>query len=154
MTATLPALAGTADLEDWLGETLDVGDVNRAEALLGAASALVRSETAQTWLDANGDLDTVPADVAAVVVQCAARVWRNPAGVVHETAGPFSARYAEAVAEGLYLTATERAILDRHKPSTSGLWTMATTRQDVETGTTYVDDDAGVPIPVIGREPY
>jgi hypothetical protein len=125
---TQPALATVEDLGRWPGVVIG-NDQTSAEALLAAASALVRRHCRQTWLDDDGELeDDIPPAVGVVVVQVAARVWNNPTGVVHDVAGPFSARYAEWVAAGLVLTDTEKAMLPA--PPTSGLWAQGTTRGD------------------------
>lgn len=103
------ALATVAQLAAWVGETIDSADL-RALALLDAASTLVRSEASQVWADP----ETAPADVVMVVVQVAARVWRNPSGAIQDTTGPFTVRWSERMGDGMYLTETERDILFRY----------------------------------------
>ena len=156
---TTPALADVADLEAWLGAEVPAERGPQVEALLDGASLLVRDYVDLDWLDDDGDLDPTAAGYATartVTVQAAARVYRNPAGVIHETAGPFSSRRAEAEAQGLYLTATERSMLDRIEGKAKrALWTQATTREDIETGTVFVAEEGGTDrIPLIAPEPY
>lgn len=161
----LPPLAEISDLAAWLGEEID-DDNQRAEALLAAASRLVRAETRREWRTEDDELDdgdpaltTDALEVAQqVTVSVAARMWANPTGVIHETEGPFSARWSEQVAEGLYLTDTEKAMLARYSTqSTSGLWTLATTRGDTpDVETVAVEYTSGLvpaePLPWSGPE--
>jgi hypothetical protein len=118
--AVLPALADIDALEAWTGDTIPDDDP-RALAVLAAASALVRSETRRTWLDDMGALAAIPDEVAA-------RVWNNPDGAIQDVTGPFSARFSERIADGLYLTDTERAICARHRLQSTGVWSLGTTR--------------------------
>lgn len=168
----LPPLVTVADLADWLGESIEYEDA-RAGAVLRAASTLVRRETGRSWLTDPEDLtvldestpsiDADDLEVAQTVVkQVASRVWVNPTGVVHETTGPFSARYAEDAAQGLHLTATEAEMLSPYKTTArSGLHTIATTREDPvgitdlgiydpATGTVYAEvTPPGAPLPFL-----
>ena len=125
--AALPALADIDALEAWTGDTIPDDDP-RALAVLAAASALVRSETRRTWLDDMGALAAIPDELGMVVVQVAARVWNNPDGAIQDVTGPFSARFPERIADGLYLTDTERAICARHRQQSTGVWSLGTTR--------------------------
>jgi hypothetical protein len=118
--AVLPALADIDALEAWTGDTIPDDDP-RALAVLAAASALVRSETRRTWLDDMGALAAVPDELGMVVVQVAARKWLNPEDVIQDGTGPFTARFSERTADGLYLTDTERAICARHRLQSTGV---------------------------------
>lgn len=165
----LPPLVEAEAFEQWLGEPLgDAAAQARAAAVLRAASMLVRRETGRAWLASAGELDdSTPTidvddlDVAQTVVkQVAERKWRNPGGVVHETTGPFSARYSEDAGKGLHLTDIEEELLAPYKTTKrSGIWALSTTRGDVETTTTYleVEYSSGLtpaePIPWLPREP-
>lgn len=106
----LPPLADVAALDAWLPGVAIVGDAaaeERAEAVLAAASAIVRAENGKTWVDEDGDLiDDIPDAVPALVVQLAARMWANPTGLTQETAGPFSAMHGRGT-----LTDDERGVL-------------------------------------------
>ena len=120
----LPPLVRIADLSALSGAPI-ANDDPRAGAVLARVSALVRSYTGQTWVDENDDLADVPDDVQSVVLAVAERVWRNPAGAIQITKGPFTTRLAEAAGEGLYLTETEKSILGKWRTSgAGGLWTM------------------------------
>lgn len=130
----MASIAPLDDLETWLGQEID--DAARAEAILAAASTLVRTRTGQAWVDADGvRLEEVDDDdfeaVRTVVVQVAARVWLNPHGATQQTSGPFSESVAAWASLGLSLTDDERAMLpntvDGSRPA---LWTQATTRTE------------------------
>lgn len=122
----LSPLAEVSDLAVWVEQEIPVGDL-RAVAVLTAASNLVRAEARQTW-----DTALPPDEVVDVVVQAAARVWLNPSGATSWTKGPFSERYPEAAALGMYLTPAEQATLGRYRtsPGVPGLGTIRTTRGD------------------------
>lgn len=123
--ATLPPTVD--DLAAWTGQAIESGNA-RAAAVLSAASALARGYAGLAWDD-----DSVPEEVHAVVVQVAARVWMNPTGAVSWTKGPFSERYSDEAANGLFLTDSESVILNRYRSSTSGLWTQPITSGALET---------------------
>lgn len=166
----LPPLAAVEDLESWLGvATLSGTNATRAEAYLAAASAKVRAYTRRTWLSEDDELDestpTITADdlelvAAGVVVPAAARMYSNPTGLLQETTGPFSARYADSAALGVYLTDDEKAILRSYcTTARPGLWTQRTTRDDgtgPDTRTIYAEvTPSGEPIPFMDRdEPF
>lgn len=130
----MASVASIDDLNAWLGDEVD--NEERAEAILVAASALIRSRTGRAWVDADGvQLDDVTDDdfaaVRTVVVQVAARVWLNPQGITQETAGPFSQTIAAWAALGLSLTEDEASMLPIDRTgSRPALWTQATTRAD------------------------
>lgn len=177
------ALTPLADVEA-LNERLvdDVTDDDRAESLLAAASALVRTETGSAWVDAGGNLiwddpDATDALVllgdtlASITVSVAARAYENPSGFISETKGPFTQRRSDDAGDGVYLTdgeldALRKAVaLYRGAPS-PGLWTLATTRGDIpdvaavaggiydeRTDTVYLQTvGGGDPLPY--RDPY
>jgi hypothetical protein len=127
------SVASVHDLAAWLGE--DIDNEARAEAILAAASTLVRSRTGRAWVDADGEQleDVTDNDfelVKTVVVQVAARVWLNPRGLTQETTGPFSTTLAAWASLGLSLTEDEAAMLPVVRDGRPGLWTQATTRED------------------------
>jgi hypothetical protein len=148
MTAPLP-LATPTDLATWLGQTIASEDA-RATAVLAGASALVRSRARKTWLnDAEDALEDFPDAVATVVVQVAARVWVNPQGLVASEAGDANRRvWAPSAGNGLYLTDSEKEIVDAHAASNrTGLWTLRTTRDDPCGETVYVPVEDAPPFP-------
>lgn len=135
--ADLPPLASVAKLAARVGETLEDTDP-QALYFLTAASAIIRAETGRTWTNAGNELADVPADVEIIAVEVAARVWRNPEGVIQETTGPFTQRLPDKFADGLFLTATERSQLARYRLGRPGLWTIETTRGDAFLDTVYL----------------
>lgn len=146
---TLPPLI--EDLAAWIGEPIPSGD-ERAEAVLSAATGLVSGYAGKDWTTVDA-----PADVVAIAVQVAARVWRNPSGAIQWTKGPFSERYGDDAAFGLFLTDEEKATLNRYRTSASGLGTISTTREDASAGTIYVPTGpppSGYPFPWYAADGY
>lgn len=125
-------LASVDDLSDWMG--VDVSNLARAEAILSAASTLVRTRTGRAWVDADGELeDGVTAlemeRVKTVVVMVAERVWSNPRGITQQATGPFSQSVAAWSAFGLALTDPEKEMLPTGSTKPA-LWSQSTTRSD------------------------
>lgn len=126
-------LAGVTELADWLGEPIvaDSADEKRALLCLRIASALVRKESGQTWVGADGLLvDPVPEDAVMVTLYCASRVFDNRNA---QTMGAIDdSREGWKVDEaGAYLTESEKRMLSAFKSSSfRGLGTVATTRED------------------------
>lgn len=145
----LPSLVDLAAFAVWLRRDVFVGDeATWAQAVLDAASTRVRSAAGQTWTEGESLVDDVPDAVTTVTLLVAARAWRNPAGVIHDVAGPYSARYAEAVAQVVFLTDSDLGMLAEAKSTARpAIWTLGTTRSDLETGSIYVDVVDGEPMP-------
>jgi len=122
-------LATVTDLANWTGDSIPADDA-QALAILRAASSRVRVHCGRDFDSDSG----VPAAVSDVVVGIAARVWRNPEGYIQDTTGPFTVRWTERVAEGVFLTGDERETLAAFRTTRRGIWTMPTTRGPVETG--------------------
>lgn len=131
--AELAPLATVQDLADWVGEAIEAEDP-QALAYLRAASAVVRSYTGRDWVGEDGQAEA-PGAVSTVVVQVAARVWRNPDGYIQDTTGPFTVRWSERIAEGIFLTAGEEDMLAPHRRGRPAVWSLPTTRGPVETPT-------------------
>lgn len=138
-----------SSLAVWVGQTI-ASDDPRATAVLSAASNLVVGYAGKvdTWTAAV----EVPADVADIVVQVAARVYLSPpnSNVRQWTKGPFGEGYFDAAQNGLYLTDEEKDTLGRFRSTASGLGVLSTTREDPSTGTIYVPTGpppAGYPFP-------
>lgn len=134
-----PPLVTAEDLAAWTGQEIASSTgLARAEAILAAASALVRSYTGQTWTTETGALDTVPDNVATVTLSAASRVWFNPSSATSKTAGPFSEGFGDA---GLRLTDDEKAMLDEFRDTDKpALWTLATTRAATAADNAAVND--------------
>lgn len=111
----LPPIVSADDLATWMGvETIDNED--RAEAILSAASTLVRTFGGRAWVDADGepevDLTETQVDAVKTVVKLVAeRVYQNPRGVTQQSTGPFSRSVASWAAFGLSLTDDEKVML-------------------------------------------
>lgn len=147
--AGLVPLATFGDLDDLLD--IEITDEDRAEALLAAASTLVRAHTGSAWVDADGNLEWEDATdeklllvgdaLSGVTVAAAGRAYLNPTGGTQKTVGDVSISYGSAAASGVYLTDDEKATLTRavgiYRGTTSpGLWTLSTTRLDDADGPT------------------
>lgn len=126
--ASLP-FADTDQLASWVGEEISSSsDVARAEAMLTAASVLVRAEVGAAVADA---WDLVPEDVEIIVVQAAARVWFNPQGLIGDSIDDYSRRWeSDGTQVGAYLTQAEKDILSAYRTKPKGLWTLGVTRDD------------------------
>jgi hypothetical protein len=137
------SIASVDDLATWLG--VEITNEERAEAILAAASTLVRSKSGRAWVDASGvqlaDADDDDFDIVkTIVVQVAARVWTNPHGITQETTGPYSRSTAAWAALGLSLTESEAdmlpILLDSKRPA---LWSMRTTRAESDVPDRYLE---------------
>lgn len=127
-------LATTSDLGDFVGVHIDDND-KQATAVLGMVSAFIRAETKQPFDDGA----EVPDAAKMVAVDIAARMWRNPEGLVQDDVDDSRKGWSERAAEGMYLTAANRAMLDSLRaPSFGGLGTIRTTRDDAYADTVYV----------------
>lgn len=124
----LPAFATIDDL-DARNPAGIAGDETRAQAALDDASALIRSAAGKTWVDDDNELANVPDIVVTICCRAALRSFTNPAGVTQQTAGPFSASYANGSTD-VYLTKGERSEV-RAAAGKGGLWTQSTTRGDI-----------------------
>jgi len=124
-------LAGVTELSDWMGEpiTADSPEEKRAELCLRIASALVRKESGQTWLDDAGDLvATVPEDAVMVTLYCASRVFDNRNAQTRGGLDDYSEAW-KVDESGAYLTASEKRMLVLFRTSGfRGLGSVGTTR--------------------------
>ncbi|MET9262406.1 hypothetical protein [Amycolatopsis sp. NPDC004079] len=148
----LPALADLGDLEARLGldpDTLAGPEKSRAQAALDDASALVREETRQDWVDPLTGEVAAPAPLVRVVLGAALRTYRNPDAEISQTLGPF-ARTLKAAEVGVYLTPPELAIVRRYRKETTGLWTQGTTRGEHWDSTLYAEDQFGCELFPVG----
>lgn len=127
-----PSLATVTDLSDWIGEPIvEEEDTKRATGVLRAASSLVRAYAGRTWLDETDALGDVPDGVNDVVLAVAGRGYTNPEGWTGERQDDWGGSGRKVEEAGLYLTASERLVLDEHRPAkVSGIGFLATTRVD------------------------
>lgn len=136
-----------SSLAAWIGVPAASLDADpRAEAVLAAASNLVQGYTGKDWTT------DAPADVIGVVVQAAARVYLSPANpnVKNWGGGTFSEGYFDAAQNGLYLTDSEYAVLNRYKAGVQNIGTIGTTRGESSGDTVYVPTGpppSGYPFP-------
>jgi hypothetical protein len=129
--ATPATLAGVTELSDWIGEPLvaDSPEGKRAVLCLRVASALVRKESGQTWLETNGDLVTpVPEDAVMVTLYCASRVFDNRNAQTRGGLDDYSESW-KVDESGAYITASEKRMLAQFRTSGfRGLGSVSTTR--------------------------
>ena len=125
-------LATVVELADYIGDPIvDEVDVKQAEALLKAASALVRGAARQPeWNDI-----VVPDTAKYVVLACAARGFLNFEGWTGEAVDDWRGSGRKVDEAGLFLTATERATLAGLRPAKPVLGTVSTYR-DYDRGST------------------
>lgn len=150
MVAPAP-LAGVEDLADWIGEPIPAESVEskRAAMCLRIASALVREEAGQTWLDTGGILvSSVPDNAVMVTLYCAGRVYDNREAQI-KGAIDDSDRGWKVDESGAYLTASERRMLAGfHVSSNRGIGSLATTRTDAPAPLTgWVPVEGAPPFP-------
>jgi hypothetical protein len=131
--AHLPSLVTLDDLYQEV-EDPAVHTSGRAQRAIDRASTLVRTHTGLSFVDENEELTDVPDAAFEVTLAAAARAWWNPKGVIQDTTGPFTVRYSEQQAEGVYLTDAEEKMLDTLRTK-ARLWT-----QSVEKDDPYLDE--------------
>ena len=146
----LTPLASLTNLGLRLGVTLTGSDAERGTAALDDASALIRAEAAQDWVDDEGDLAAVPAIVESVALAAAYRAFRNPDGVSQTSLGDASVSYDRGTAQAaVYLTRDERRAVRRAAGTTAvgaielaSPWAMPTSDYPVAVAS------GGDPIPI------
>lgn len=151
----LPPFATVNDLAAWTGQVIMPADAARAEAVLSAASALVRTHTGATWV-VDGELSDVPDIVPVVVVQVAGRVWANPDGLTSVTLDDGTRRW-ESGTTGLYLTDSEKDMLGGlvTTDASRSVGVLSTTRGEGRGDTIYVPTGpppSGPPFPWYSSE--
>lgn len=153
----LPAFATVEELAFRIPGGIATEDVDRAEAALADASALIRAEAGKTWVNDLNELSGVPDAIVAVTIAASRRALTNPDGVASETVPDYSRTFAAtSLSADIYLTKGERRVVLR-AAGRSGLWTLATTRRDlggdvqpVTAGYAYAVD----PVPPEEYDPY
>ena len=143
-------LASVTELADWLGEPIEADsvDAKRAGMVLAYASVLVRDHTGRDWAE-EISTDHLPEKVRMVTLQAAARGYSNPDSWGNERLDDWGAGGRPIEELGMYLTATEKAILGNFRPRTvSGLGVIRLSRDPEPEGLTgYVPIVDGPPIP-------
>lgn len=122
----LPSFADTDDLNARLPAGVSV-DADRAEAALEDASALIHAESGEAWVEDGALIADVPTIAKMICCKAAIRAIVNPAGAVDQSTGPFSTRFGD-----VYLTRKEEDLIHQAVGTTSGLWTLSTTRLDTD----------------------
>ncbi len=105
-----PTLASLQQLEARFPGGLSDDDTPRALAALDDASAWIRVEAGEDWLDDDGLLETVPAAIVSVCCAVARRIVDNPAGIMQRSIAGYSEGLTNATTD-VYLTKQEKAII-------------------------------------------
>lgn len=137
-----PALASIDEFIAW--EQSSVTNTERAEAILVAASTLIRAHTGRVWVDASGEVETGVTEVQrgsvrSVCLQVASRVYNNPLGETQRSVANYSSSVAAWAAQGLVLSDDEKAQLPLASGARPALWTQATTRCENDLPDIYLD---------------
>lgn len=126
-------LASREAFEIRLGRDLIEAEHKRVDAILEDTSAIAMSLVKASWTP-----DTVPHDVAAVVLSAALRTFKNPDRYIQQAIGDYSARIdSSEFASGLF-TKPELDILERSSGSDDfqfgSFGTIETVRDEVYGG--------------------
>ena len=144
-------LASVTELADWLGEPIEADsvDAKRAGMVLNYASVLVREHTGQEWADDALLAGGIPEKVRMVTLQVAARGYSNPDSWGNERLDDWGAGGRPIEELGMYLTATEKAILAGFRPSQARGLGIVRLSRDVEVDglTGHVPSAGGPPVP-------
>lgn len=128
----LPPLASIEQFDSRLPGGLSTVDGARAEATLEDASALVRAEAGQTWVDDAGELTDVPDICVSITLAAAKRAFVNPDMLRSEAIQDYQVAFGSSSPD-VYLTKAERDLI-RRAVGRAGLWTLSTTRSDNAAG--------------------
>jgi hypothetical protein len=115
-----PTLASLSQLDARIPGGISDDDVNRALAALEDASAWIRTEADEDWLDDDGVLETVPAAIVSVCCSVARRIVDNPDGVLQESVAQYSYSRTNATTD-VYLTKQEKKIIARVVGTNTGM---------------------------------
>ena len=143
-------LASVTELADWLGEPIEPYSVDgqRAGMVLSYASMLVRDHSGRDWADELA-AEALPEKVRMVTLQVAARGYSNPDSWGNERLDDWGGGGRPIEELGMYLTATEKAILAGLRPSQARGLGIVRLSRDVEVDglTGYVPSAGGPPVP-------
>lgn len=103
-----PPLITVEQYTDRLGHTLDAAEQAQAAALIGDASALVRLEAGEDFLDEQGELADVPDAIVGVVYAMVRRAIENPRALTGETLGDYTWQSGGSSSTGIYLMRAEK----------------------------------------------
>lgn len=146
----LPPLADFSELVDRL-DPPPVGAIEntRAEAALFDASTAVRAFARTSWVVDGELVADVPDIVVVVTLRAARRLYVNPDMVRQESLADHSATFGGELA---ILTDDDKRDISSALDHPPGLWTLGTTRLELETQSVYVDvAGSDKPLPVEDR---
>lgn len=105
-------LVATESLESWLGLTFDEDDTARAGTVIQMISGFARAESGKpTWT-----VETVPEDVALIVLLAAVRAWSNPDLKTSVTHDDVTRRWES----GTFFDEAQLRVLRKYRPGTGG----------------------------------
>ena len=150
MGAITPLLADVQDLADWIGEPIPAGTLEhtRAERVIRYASILVQDEAGTSFVSETWQ-SSVPEKAVSVTLQVAARGYLNPESWGNERTDDWGGGGRPVEELGMYLTATEKALLSEFRPAKpKGIGIMRLERPGAEVPYHgYVTTPDGPPIP-------
>lgn len=115
-----PTLADIWQLQQRIPGGIDDSDLARALAALEDASAWIRAEAGEDWLDVDGNLEAVPGAVVSVCCSVARRILDNPDGIMQMSVAQYSEGRVNATTD-VYLTKQEKAIVRKAAGTGGGL---------------------------------
>jgi hypothetical protein len=118
-----PTLADIWQLQQRIPGGIAEDDLARALAALEDASAWIRAEAGEDWLDDDGALETVPGAVVSVCCSVARRILDNPDGLLQESVAQYSYSRTNATTD-VYLTKQEKAIIRKAAGNGGGLMSV------------------------------
>lgn len=105
-------LVSTGTLASWLGLTFDDDDENRAGTVIQMVSGFARAESGQEgWT-----IETVPEDVALIVLLASVKCWTNPDMKTSVTHDDVTRRW-EA---GQFFDESQLRVLRKYRPGSGG----------------------------------
>lgn len=108
----MPAPLVLADtVASWLGLTFDGEDTDRANTVIQMVSGFARAEASADW-----DIDSVPEDVALIVLLASVRCWTNPDMKTSVTHDDVTRRW-EA---GQFFDESQLRVLRKYRPGSGG----------------------------------
>ena len=115
-----PTLADIWQLQQRIPGGVHEDDLARALAALEDASAWIRVEAGEDWLDDDGNLEEVPGAVVSVCCSVARRILDNPDGIMQMSVAQYSEGRVNATTD-VYLTKQEKAIVRKAAGTAGGL---------------------------------
>lgn len=134
-------LVATESLASWLGLTFDEDDTARAGTVIQMISGFARAESGKSdWT-----VETVPEDVALIVLLASVRAWSNPDLKTSVTHDDVTRRWES----GTFFDEAQLRVLRKYRPgSGGGLSSVRFTTPSAQLGerTVFFDVEGGRPV--------